>query len=482
MSCNKGSTCCRPILPAATNFSNSSLIQVLSLRPEGRNAEYRIVKKGKPREIAARVLLRTGERDEYLDASLARELPALAIEDRHLCQELVFGVTRYQGLLDWLIHRKTGKREQKPPLTILLRLGLYQLFWLDRIPDHAVVYESVELARQLGFGPQSGFVNAVLRGYARERDETRLLIEKLKTDEPDLGYSHPRWLCDRWQKRWGGLALRRLLEWNNLPAQTFARVNTLKCDAGKLLTQWREEDVQYDFIRHDWVEENLVFELKDHPPLASLTSFQQGTFYIQDPSTLLAVEWLDPQPGERILDLCAAPGGKMSYIAQRMRNEGLLVALDHSPNRLRLLRQNAARLGITCARIQLSTDAPGSTTSQAEPQGDIELFDRVLVDAPCSNTGVMRRRVELRWRVRPEELRRLQAAQVRLLRQALTRLQTGGILVYSTCSLEPEENSDVIQTVLGSAPEFELERERLLSPIQNGVDGAYVAVLRRREH
>jgi len=439
------------------------------------------VKQGKPREIAARILLRTEGQDEYLEARLARELPALAIEDRHLCQELVYGVTRYQGLLDWLIDRKTGKRPQKPPLTVLLRLGIYQLFWLDRIPDHAVVNESVELARQLGFGPQSGFVNALLRGYARERDETRLLIEKLKEDEPDVGYSHPRWLCERWQKRWGSLALRRLLEWNNSPAKTFARLNSLKSDAGKLLTQWRDEEVQYDFIRHDWIEENLVFELKSTPPLASLPSFQQGAFYIQDPSTLLAVEWLDPQPGERILDLCAAPGGKTTYIAQRMRNEGLLVALDNNPNRLRLLHQNVRRLGITCARIEQTDDAPTASPAATVPPVETPLFDRVLVDAPCSNTGAMRRRVELRWRVRPDELRRLQTAQIRLLRHAITRLQIGGILVYSTCSLEPEENSEVVRTVLESAPEFELERERLLSPIQNGVDGAYVAVLRRRE-
>lgn len=433
------------------------------------------MKKGKPREIAARLLVRGSGQGEYLETRLGRELPALAVEDRHLCQELVLGVTRYEGLLDWLIDRKTGKRPQKPQLQVLLRLGLYQLFWLDRIPDHAIVNESVELARQLGFGPQAGFVNAVLRGYARERDQTKLLIEKLKSEEPHLGYSHPLWLCDRWQKRWGGMAMRRLLEWNNAPARSFARVNTLRSDAGTLLAQWREEEVQYDFVRHDWIEENLVFELKSHPPLASLPSFQQGAFYIQDPSTLLAVEWLDPQPGDRVLDLCAAPGGKTSYIAQRMRNEGVLLARDNHPNRLRLLQQNVRRLGISCARVEQSPDQPPT------PGPDAHLFDRVLLDAPCSNTGVLRRRVELRWRLTAEELRRLQAVQIKLLRHALLWLHHGGILVYSTCSLEPEENQEVIQSVLESTPDFELERDRLLTPIQNGVDGAYVAVLRRRE-
>ena len=437
------------------------------------------MKKGKPREIAVRVLLRSEDGDDYLEGLLSRELPALALEDRHLCQELVFGVTRNRGLLDWLIGRRTGQRPQKPPLINLLRLGLYQLFWLDRIPDHAVVNETVELARQFGFGPQSGFVNAVLRGYARERDQTRQLIDQLKADEPDIAYSHPRWLCERWQKRWGGLALRRLLEWNNLPAPTFARVNTLKTDAGRLLTQWREEEVEYDFIRHEWLEENLMFQLKAHPPLATLPSFQQGCFYVQDPSTLLAVEWLDPQPGERVLDVCAAPGGKMSYIAQIMRNEGQLVASDLNPKRLRLMRQNATRLGITCVQIEETDGTANFVRASGAAETDSDRFDRVLVDAPCSNTGVMRRRVEVRWRVRPLEFRRLQQAQVRLLRSAITRLKPGGILVYSTCSLEPEENSEVIKLVLDAAPEFELERERLLTPVQNGVDGAYVAVLRR---
>jgi 16S rRNA (cytosine967-C5)-methyltransferase len=433
------------------------------------------VKKGKPREIAVRVLLQGEQGVDYLDGLLARELPSLAPEDRHLCQELVFGVTRNRALLDWMTGRKTGNRPQKPALANLLRLGLYQLFWLDRIPDHAVVNETVELARQFGYAAQAGFVNAVLRNYAREREQTRALIEQLKLDEPDVAYSHPRWLCERWQKRWGRQGLHRLLDWNNLPAKTYARVNTLKTDAGKLLAQWREENVHYDFIRYEWLDENLVFELKDHPPLASLPSFQQGWFYIQDPSTLLAVYYLDPQPGDRVLDLCAAPGGKMSCIAQLMENEGMIVAADPSPKRLQMLRQNVERLGITCASLE-SIDGTKPTDSESVSPGD--LFDRILVDAPCSNSGVMRRRVELRWRIRPTELQRLQSTQTQLLSHAIARLKPGGILVYSTCSLEPEENGEVVQAALKSAPDFELERDRLLTPIQNGVDGAYAAVLR----
>ncbi|PYK97076.1 MAG: 16S rRNA (cytosine(967)-C(5))-methyltransferase RsmB, partial [Verrucomicrobia bacterium] len=200
----------------------------------------------------------------------------LSPADRSLCQELVYGVVRRQATLDWLIARKTGGRTQKATLQILLRLGLYQMFWLDRIPAHAAVHETVELAKQLGFGPQAGFINAFLRGYDRERDQTRKWLDDLKTSQPALGYSHPDWLCERWQKRWGPDRLRQLLDWNNTPPRTFARVNTLRTDAGRLLAQWRDEGVEYDFFRRDWFEDNLIFELKSHPPLAALPAFQQG--------------------------------------------------------------------------------------------------------------------------------------------------------------------------------------------------------------
>ena len=155
----------------------------------------------KPREIAARVLRQREKADDHLGDLLDARLPALSGADRGLCQELVYGVVRWQRTLDWLIARRTEGRAQKATLQILLRLGLYQMLWLDRIPDHAAVNETVELARQLGCGPQSGFVNALLRGYARERDQARKLLDDLKTTQPALGHSHPDWLCERWRQR-----------------------------------------------------------------------------------------------------------------------------------------------------------------------------------------------------------------------------------------------------------------------------------------
>jgi len=453
-----------------------------------------------PRQIAWEVLRqqRAGGRfaEDLLERALAKT--RLAAVDRGLCQELVYGVVRWQAALDWLIDRKTDRREQKPGLRNLLRLGLYQIFWLDRIPDHAVVHETVELAKRNGFGSQAGFMNAVLRGYLREQDETRKRLADLKISRPALGWSHPEWLVARWRQRWGVKKAAQLLAWNNTPPKTFARVNALKFrssrgneaqtskfefgqsllapaattglkNAGDLLAQWREEEVEYDFVRRDWLEENLVFELKSHPPLATLDSFRRGWFYVQDPGTLLAPRELNPRAGETILDFCAAPGGKTTFLAQLMNNRGRIVARDVSEERLGLIQENCARLGVTC--VETIHHSPFTIRHST--------FDRILVDAPCSNTGVMRRRVDLRWRVEPGEISRLRQTQLDLLEQATPGLRPGGVLVYSTCSLEPEENSEVVKEFVHAHREFKLEGERELLPFADDVDGAYVARLKR---
>jgi 16S rRNA (cytosine967-C5)-methyltransferase len=534
-----------------------------------------VVTAQKPRQIAARIL-----RDRLADArhteallETALDRAALPPADRRLCQELVYGVVRWQAALDWLIARKTSDRPQKPMLRILLQLGLYQMFWLDRIPDHAAVNESVALAREMGLSQQAGFVNAVLRGYGRAAAATARQLAELKISDPPVGYSHPVWLWERWRDRWGADNAARLMDWNNTPPPTCARVNLLKTDPEKLTARWATEGVAFapvvvgvppageggilppgspsahlSSILHPPSSPSLsplpspLFSLSSHPSLATLPSFQDGWFYVQDPSTLLAVIELDPKPGETVLDACAAPGGKTAFIAQLMENRGLIVAEDTDPARLALVRENCTRLGVTCVQTGVTgeqkagkdfTEGNTANTGQTEKPftegndpssavasgvrtrtqallrrtgGNKEsavkaiqagslpasstslpsvksapipqlLFDRILVDAPCSNTGVMRRRVDLRWRVRPEEIERLRRAQLDLLRQAAARLKPGGTLVYSTCSLEPEENGSVVREFLAQHPSFKLDRERELLPFADGVDGAYVAKL-----
>ncbi|HEV2695047.1 MAG TPA: 16S rRNA (cytosine(967)-C(5))-methyltransferase RsmB [Verrucomicrobiae bacterium] len=427
-----------------------------------------------PRQIAARVLsqrLNSGEFTENLletALAMARFSPA----DRGLCHELVCGVVRWQATLDCLIARKTTPgREQRPALQNLLRLGLYQIFWLDRIPPHAAVHETVELAKRAGYHTQAGFINAVLRAYLRETDEIRKILADMKISQPALGWSHPEWLVEKWRKNFGDEKTRQLLEWNNTPPKTFARINMLKTDAAKLIERWREEKVEHDLIARDWTGENLAFELKAHPPLHTLGSFRDGWFYVQDPSTLLAPSVMAAQPGEVILDLCAAPGGKTTFVAQVMNNEGKIVACDLDAVRLKLVKENCTRLGVTNVETAIVA------TANLQPAS----FDRILIDAPCSNTGVMRRRVDLRWRIQSAEIERLRRTQLELLGKAAPLLKPGGLLVYSTCSLEPEENSDVVKQFLAANGQFKLEAERQLLPFDDGVDGAYVAKLRRVE-
>jgi 16S rRNA (cytosine967-C5)-methyltransferase len=429
----------------------------------------------KPREIAIEILGKTGESFVEILLGKAPGLPLLSLPDRHLCQELVYGIIRWQGTLDWLIARKAPRR---PAALVenLLRLGLYQIFWLDRIPNHAAVHETVELAKNKGAAAQAGFINAVLRGYLREFAVTKQLLEDLKTRQPHIGYSHPDWLAARWAERWGAKSAADLMAWNNTPPRTFARVNTLKTDAASLERRWGQEGVEFEPFHRDWLANASVFELKSHPPLDRLPSFLEGQFYVQDPSTLLAVHELDPQPGETVLDFCAAPGGKLTLIGQKMRNEGRLLAHDTSAERRKLIAENCARLGVHYAEVTGAGLLPAESYS---PSYSPILCDRILLDAPCSNTGVLRRRVDLRWRIRRDEITRLQTSQRGLLRQAVPLLKQGGTIVYSTCSLEPEENSANVNEFLRENPDFELKHSRELLPFVDGVDGAYVACLAR---
>ena len=421
-----------------------------------------------PRQFAARFLHDQARPGDFAEHRLERDpgFTALLPVDRRLAQELILGVLRWRATLDWLIAQRTDGRPQKPTLQNLLRLGLYQLFWLDRIPDHAAVNDTVTLARELGFGPQSGFINALLRGFARDRDATRRRLLELRQTDPAAGWSFPGWLVERWADRMDSEALAAFCLWNNTPPKTFARVNTLKISPRDLAETWLHEGVDFAEGQFNWVEAGSVFELESFPSLASLESFQSGGFYLQDPSTLLAVRMLDPQPGETILDLCAAPGGKTTFMAQLMQNTGRITAHDPAVGRLALVEENCARLGITCV-------TPCGELGEAQPE-----YDRILVDAPCSNTGVLRRRVELRWRLEPTEFARLAAVQLELLESAARRLKPGGVLVYSTCSLEADENAQVVAQFLTRHPEFSRESERALHPLRDGVDGAYVARLR----
>ncbi len=437
-----------------------------------------------PRQIAAAVLQERETGSEFTESLLERALArhALPGPDRALCQELVYGVVRWQATLDWLVSCKAPSPPSHPLLRILLRLGLYQIFWLDRIPSHAAVHTTVEMARQMGLAPKAGFVNAILRGCLREEGILRQKRLDLAASRPALAHSHPDWLFARWQARQGRASAIQLMEWNNLPPKTYARLNRCKAmpppgpgSAGSSAgttpprpESWLGPEVTARPFTSHWTGAETVCELVSHPPLASLAGFQEGLFYIQDPSTLLAARLLDARPGETVLDLCAAPGGKTALMAQSMDNQGRIVATDISPARLERLRENCRRLGLTCVEPML--------VESLDPSGR-PAFDRILLDAPCSNTGVIRRRVDVRWRLTEQELARLQKTQAGLLQLAATLLKPCGTLVYSTCSLDPEENEDQVRHFLEGHTGFQLAESQVVNPVQDGVDGAFAARL-----
>lgn len=410
------------------------------------------------------MLLQRDSRQEFTENLLDRSLAGsqLGAADRALCRELVSGCVRWQLTLDELIDRRTDGRRQPAPVRVLLRLGIYQLVFLTKIPPHAAVHETVALAPTVGCSRQKGFINAVLRHYGRELDTTRAQLEAWRESDPALGHSHPTWLVDRWIRDLGRENTLRLLAWNNEPAPIFARVNTLRTTAAELTRVWRDEEgVEFEPVSCDWLPEELFFRLQSNPPLPQLRSFREGWFYIQDPSTALACTLLDPQPGDQILDYCAAPGGKTTLLAQMADDRAEIVAQDHHHRRLRLIRENCARLGVTSVRQMLTAN------EREEKLGD-RRFDKILLDVPCSNTGVLRRRIDLRWRLNEAEFARLVEGQIDLIAEARRWLKPGGRLVYSTCSLDPAENAGVTGVH---------ENSRQLTPFTDGCDGAYACVI-----
>ena len=407
------------------------------------------------RRIALAALCRWRREKRFADSVISELLAnaELSQSDRAFALELFYGVLRNLTLLDlWISCLRASRVEVD--LREVLRLGLYQLFFLKTAP-HATVYETVELAPKR----QRAVTNGVLRNAARRRDE---LLTRGGAQPLFVRTSHPQFLVERWQRHFGAKAAEELCRWNNLPSSVYGRVNRLKIDRGKFLQQYPGSLP---------LARNAEFvELKGLPENA----LNYGHCYIQDPSTVIACQLLDPKPTEKILDACAAPGGKAGYIAQLMKNRGTIVACDRDPERLQILKNNMARLG---ARIVRSFHHDWTHGCLPKEIVSIVPFDRVLVDAPCSNTGVMRRRVDVRWRLRPGDLTRMPDEQFEITRSAISLLKPGGVLVYSTCSLEPEENEQLVERLLNKFPRLRFADEKFCLPFRDYFDGAFAARL-----
>jgi len=374
----------------------------------------------------------------YADSLIERhaERNHLSSQDRALFKTILMGVLRNRSLLDhWIGLFRKGKLD--PETRDVLRVGFFQLLIL-RIPDHAAIYETVECARK----PVQGLINAVLRKAAHCRMR---MLRELPDIELPIQYSHPHWLWKQWKKRHGVENAVALMDWNNQPAETFYRPN--------LLNPPPEGAPE---------------------PTSALEAVETGHYYITDPSTSHAPELLAPQPGETVLDACAAPGGKAIHLAGLMKNEGRLVCMDSNEKRLPRLLENLDRCGVEIAEV--------STHDWTEPAPEAlhDLFDAVLLDVPCSNTGVLRRRVDARWRLQKTDIADLNVIQNAILKQAALCVKPGGRIVYSTCSIDPEENLELVTRFVEADPEFSLVESKQLFPFQDQTDGAFAALLVRK--
>jgi 16S rRNA (cytosine967-C5)-methyltransferase len=444
------------------------------------------------RSLALQVLLdcrlRQAFVQEVLDGYLAAHV--LSSADRRLATQLCYGVLRRRGTL----HALVAPFVQRPPEKVeawlwdALYLGAYQLALLTNIPPHAALHETVELATAFGRPGAKGFLNAVLRKVAAlmtdgpadgpaadalplEKGQYRRLARPILPDPTahpieylSAAFSLPGWLCGRWVDRHGMDESRRLGFWFAGAAAVTLRCNPLRCSRQELLRRLSEAGIAAEGGRHP-----QAIRLQETVRIREIPGYDEGWFSVQDESAMSVAAAIDPQPGETILDLCAAPGGKATHLAELMRNEGRVIACDTDARRLETVDELARRLGLTIvSTIRIEKDAE-------PPAGP---FDRVLVDVPCSNTGVLGRRPEARWRLKPEDLRHLTTLQAQLPRQGAARVRPGGVVVYSTCSIEPEENRAVVETVCRAMPNLHLEADAEAIP-GRPADGGYWARVRR---
>lgn len=383
---------------------------------------------------------------------LAREHD-LDPRDAALLQNLVFTTLRHRELLDHWTNILCDGARLDHDLHWIVRLGLAQLLILQ-MPDYATVNETVKLAPHAG-----ALVNAVLRRAQREQDS---LINSIPQLPLHIRHSHPEWLVQRWSLQFGEDAAEALCDWNQQPPPIHIRINGL-----------HPEQPTSENLRRFHAIDRPGFYRVEQPPREALA---KGKCYVQDPSTAIACDLLAPRPGESVLDACAAPGGKTALIAQLMNNEGRIIACDSSPRRLPRLQENLRRMRVAIAR---TFEYDWTKTKGTPPWGALH-FDRILLDVPCSNTGVMRRRIDVRWRIQPEVFAEMARVQSQILRATLPLLKPGGTLVYSTCSIDPEENEQLVESVLRDLPEFKIAETKSTSPWSDGIDGAFAAKVIRK--
>ena len=452
-------------------------------KPQERKTNYPDTARG----AAALVLRMVLDDGAYTNIALNQYLRGSRLSDldRRLATELVYGTVKALGTLDWYLAQCVTRPLDKvaPEILCILRMSAYQLLYMERIPASAACNEAVKLTRSVSHEGSAKFVNGVLRGLLRKQAAGELSFPEEGEDDAgylSLKYYHPRWLVKRWLGPWGREGTERLLAFDNSAAPVCLRVNTLVTTREQLLRDLAAAGAQVHASA--WSTDGIVCEKL--PSLHALMAALPKHFYIQDESSMLVAPLLAAAPGMRVLDLCSAPGGKTTHIAQLMQNKGEIIACDVHEHKLELIAENAKRLDITCIEPLLND----ATVERSEWLG---AFDRVLVDAPCSGMGVLRRRAEARWRKQRKDLKLFPPLQLAILEQAAKYVKVGGRMVYSTCTIEQSENHYLVEEFLAKHPEWqrmpfahprtgEEVAELQLLPQVDEIDGFYICVLERK--
>lgn len=422
-----------------------------------------MAKKKNSRQVAAGIISEWLADGRFPDRQLAK------VEENHaFILEVVNGVVRNRAIFEWL-GKKWIRNAPVEYVLAVLYVGLYQLLFMD-VEPYAALNETVEAAKIPPGGPGAAkMVNAVLRRAQREREA---VLSDLEKQPPHVRLSHPKLLLDRWIKQYGEADAMKLAEWNNLPPSTTLRIEQSAVDAAEFIDRLRAADIEP--LLHPFSDREIFLVLPRGVAVKNVPGYEEGWFTVQDPATSISVDLLAPRPGEVVLDACAAPGGKTAMMAGRMKGRGELVAMDLHEDRIAVLRENQKRMKLDGLEI-----VQGDARDPKAALGDRQ-FNAVLVDVPCLNTGVLRRRADARWRIDPERIKNITQLQFEILSACAELLKPRGRIVYSTCSLETEENEDLVARWMSAHPEFRLVKTSKCFPPESETDGAFAALLQRK--
>lgn len=406
------------------------------------------------------------------------KLDDLSDLDRNFISKVVYGVLEQRIYLDYIVRHFSSVRLKKiePSILNILRMSAYQYMFLDKTPDSAVVNESVKLAKKASHR-HSGFVNALLRNMMREENPVPLPdIKKSKIQHYSVKYAHPEWMVERFFKNFGEDFSVELMIANNKTPYISLRVNTLFINREDLMTKFEAMGINCKIS--DIVDDGVIVEEGKQLMLLNNPLFKEGLFTIQDESSMKVIEVLNPQKGEQILDMCSAPGGKCTHIAQKLAGEGKVVACDISPQKIAIVKENLNRLKIEGVETIIND---GTVLNEAF----VGKFDRVLLDAPCSGLGIIRRKPDIKYNRQPSDASELQTIQLQMINNASEYIKSGGRLVYSTCTIGGIENDEVIRKFLKEHDNFEIEKindedAMKLYPHVDGTDGFYCCCLKKK--